>query len=144
MAGRPPVKTSWKPGQSGNPTGKVKGTKDTRTIMRAKLKEKGPELIQKVLDLADAGDTDMLKVAVSLILPKAREMKFAGGMGLAGKSIPEKLALLDLHVDNKELDVDVWNTMRQSYMREYEIMNMKADVEELKRFVEEIKANMGK
>jgi hypothetical protein len=38
--GRPPKEFQWKPGQSGNPTGRTKGTKNAATTAKAELGRK--------------------------------------------------------------------------------------------------------
>jgi hypothetical protein len=40
--GRPPVATRWKPGQSGNPRGRPRGSKNLETILSEALNEKIP------------------------------------------------------------------------------------------------------
>lgn len=37
--GRPPVHTRWKPGQSGNPRGRPKGSRNVRTVLEEALKK---------------------------------------------------------------------------------------------------------
>jgi hypothetical protein len=38
--GRPPLSTRWKPGQSGNPRGRPKGTKGLATILHESMQQK--------------------------------------------------------------------------------------------------------
>jgi len=38
--GGPPLETRFRPGQSGNPRGRPKGSKNTRTLLQEKLSEK--------------------------------------------------------------------------------------------------------
>jgi hypothetical protein len=38
--GRPPQEFQWKPGQSGNPTGRTKGAKNAATLAKAALRRK--------------------------------------------------------------------------------------------------------
>ena len=56
--GRPPKEFQWKPGQSGNPTGRTKGTKNAATLAKAALRRKvtgtinGVKRKMTVLDVA--------------------------------------------------------------------------------------------
>jgi hypothetical protein len=76
---RPPLETRWKTGQSGNPSGRRKGSRNTRTIWRdamaqlVKVKVNGrlrtmtrrEALILKLLDNA-AGDRKTLETVLKL------------------------------------------------------------------------------
>jgi len=59
-------KTSFKPGQSGNPKGRPPGRPDRRSQLRALIDAEAPELIQLALVAARAGDT----TALSLLLAR--------------------------------------------------------------------------
>lgn len=66
----------FKKGESGNPKGrpKVRGDRrtDRRDDMRALFADRAPELVQKVLELALAGDTTMLRLCVDRLVPALR------------------------------------------------------------------------
>ncbi len=64
----------YKPGQSGNPKGKPRGTKDRRTVLRELLQPHAQDLIQKAVDMALEGDTTALRLCMERIVPpiKAR------------------------------------------------------------------------
>jgi len=62
----------FKKGISGNPAGKPKGTKDKRTKLQELFKSDAPALIQKVIDLALAGDMAALKLCLDRIVPPLR------------------------------------------------------------------------
>jgi Family of unknown function (DUF5681) len=66
----------FKKGESGNPKGRPKTRGDRRTDrrddLRALFAAKAPELVQKVLELALAGDTTMLRLCVDRIVPGLR------------------------------------------------------------------------
>lgn len=69
--------TKFKPGQSGNPKGKPKGSKDKRTAYRELFENESEGLIQKVIDLARSGDTTCLKMCIDRIVSpyRARDQK---------------------------------------------------------------------
>ena len=72
---RPP----WKPGQSGNPEGRVKGSRNKATLAAEKLLDgEAEELTRKAVELALEGDTTALRLCLERILPprKGRPITF--------------------------------------------------------------------
>ena len=63
---------AFKPGESGNPEGRPKGTTDRRTELRALLAPHAPELIQKLVDLALEGDTSAIKICLDKVIPNIK------------------------------------------------------------------------
>lgn len=63
---------TFEPGQSGNPAGRPKGIRDRRTELHALLMEKAPELIAKVIELAEGGDATALRMCLDRIIPAAK------------------------------------------------------------------------
>jgi hypothetical protein len=71
-------KQLFQKGQSGNPTGRPKGTLNKYTeLSRQLLSEKGPEIVQMVIQKALEGDVACLKMCMDRIVPsqKAIEVK---------------------------------------------------------------------
>lgn len=68
---------AFKKGQSGNPTGRPKGSKDKRTAYRELLEPHAPALIEKAVSMALEGDTTAMKICLDRLLPtvKAIEVK---------------------------------------------------------------------
>lgn len=60
---------AFKKGQSGNPAGRPKGIADRRGQYREILEGHMPELVNKVIELAKAGDTQALKMCIERGLP---------------------------------------------------------------------------
>ena len=68
----------FKPGQSGNPAGRKKGQVNKYTeLSKQLLSEKGPEIVQMVIQKALEGDVTCLKMCMDRIVPaqKAIEVK---------------------------------------------------------------------
>ena len=68
----------FKPGQSGNPAGRKKGQLNKYTeLSKQLLSEKGPEIVQMVIQKALEGDVTCLKMCMDRIVPaqKAIEVK---------------------------------------------------------------------
>jgi hypothetical protein len=73
-------KGRFQPGQSGNPAGKAKGTRNATTVaMEALLDGQAEALTQKAIDLALAGDITALRLCLDRVLParKDRPVTFA-------------------------------------------------------------------
>lgn len=62
----------WKPGQSGNPAGKLKGLPDRRRLLREKIEGHADELIALALSQARAGDTTALAMLLSRAVAPVR------------------------------------------------------------------------
>lgn len=65
---------AWKPGQSGNPAGKKKGTRNHATRLVLTLMENGAEEVTKtVLDAAKAGELTAARLVLERLAPPMRE-----------------------------------------------------------------------
>ncbi len=62
----------FKPGESGNPDGRPKGSRDKRTQYRELFEPHADDLIQKAIDLALAGDTTCLKMCIDRLVSPFR------------------------------------------------------------------------
>ena len=70
--------TQFKPGQSGNPAGKPKGTRNATTLaLEALLDGQASALTQKAINLALAGDMAALRLCLDRILPPRRDSPVA-------------------------------------------------------------------
>ena len=63
------MKKQFKPGQSGNPNGRPKGTPDRRTTLLRELEQDLPALIDALKTNALAGDMQALKLLLDRLLP---------------------------------------------------------------------------
>lgn len=76
--GRKSLPQLFKKGQSGNPKGRPKGSVNKYTeLSRALLSERGPEIVNVVIEKALKGDVHCLKMCMDRIVPpqKAVEIK---------------------------------------------------------------------
>lgn len=66
-----PRKHGFQPGQSGNPAGRPKGSRNILTRqVQARLGEHADAILDKLFEEAEAGDMDALKLIVPALLPK--------------------------------------------------------------------------
>lgn len=63
----------FKPGASGNPTGRPKGIKDRRVALRDIFEAHADELAQTAIKLALSGDVAALRICIDRIIPPVRE-----------------------------------------------------------------------
>jgi hypothetical protein len=66
--------TQFKPGQSGNPAGKPRGTRNATTLaLETLLDGQAQTLTQKAIDLALTGDMAALRICLDRILPARKD-----------------------------------------------------------------------
>ena len=73
--------TQFKPGQSGNPAGKPKGTRNATTLaLETLLDGQAQALTQKAIDVALTGDIPALRLCLDRILPPRKDSPVAFGL----------------------------------------------------------------
>lgn len=90
-------------GQSGNPAGRTKGSKDKRTELRALLNPRAPELVDKAVELALAGDNQALKLCLDRLIAPLRSTTPDVSLSLEG-TLPERGEKVLEAMANGELD----------------------------------------
>lgn len=97
----------WKPGQSGNPAGKKKGTKNRKSLILEELEKDGSALALAIKAKALEGDPTCLSLWLSRLEPIARtrgetvELEFD-----AAKPLAEQLQQIVTAVANGELTLE--------------------------------------
>jgi hypothetical protein len=68
----------WKPGQSGNPSGKPRGARNRATVAALAIMESGArEIVQRVVTAAKDGDLAAARIVLDKLMPPARERPLA-------------------------------------------------------------------
>jgi hypothetical protein len=67
----------FKPGISGNPAGRPKGSKDRRTLLFEELVPHGGEIVSKAVSLALEGDQQMLALCLHKLVPNPKPVERA-------------------------------------------------------------------
>jgi len=68
------LRPGWKPGQSGNPKGRPRGSRNRVTLVALAAMEKGADAIaRKVVDLAKSGDISAARLVIERLVPVAKE-----------------------------------------------------------------------
>lgn len=90
----------YKPGQSGNPGGRPRGSGKTSEL-RALLEPHAPELVKKAMDLALEGDVTALRLCLERLMPpirgrdevvKIQELKGSSSLVEQGQALIDALA----------------------------------------------------
>ncbi len=63
----------FKAGQSGNPSGRPKGSINNKTRWLTVLESHADELIERAIELAKSGDANTLRFCLERIIPKAKD-----------------------------------------------------------------------
>lgn len=80
--------TLFKPGQSGNPAGRRKGSKNKATIIKEAIENnmvhhvegEALNILQKTIELAKDGDTTCIKILMDRLWPATKEKKEKAGV----------------------------------------------------------------
>jgi hypothetical protein len=68
------LRPGWKPGQSGNPKGKPKGSRNRMTLVALAAMEEGADAIaRKVVEMAKNGDIPAARLVLERLVPPAKE-----------------------------------------------------------------------
>jgi hypothetical protein len=67
-------KPQWKPGQSGNPNGRPKGTSEVAKL-RAAISEHVGEIIDQLVEKAKGGDTQAARLLLERVLPPVKAVE---------------------------------------------------------------------
>ena len=68
------LRPGWKPGQSGNPKGRPRGSRNRVTLVALAAMEEGADAIaRKVVDLAKSGDISAARLIIERLVPVAKE-----------------------------------------------------------------------
>ena len=68
------LRPGWKPGQSGNPKGRPRGSRNRVTLVALAAMEEGADAIaRKVVDMAKGGDMSAARLVLERLVPPARE-----------------------------------------------------------------------
>lgn len=68
----PDTNGQWRPGQSGNPAGRPRGSKNRRTQLAEELEEQGSAVATRVVQAALAGDMQAASIVMQRICPPLR------------------------------------------------------------------------
>ena len=80
-------------GKSGNPSGRPKGIKDKRTVLRDLLTPHAPDLVAKAVELAMQGDTTALRMCIDRLIPPLKaqatqtQLDASGSLSERGEAI---------------------------------------------------------
>jgi len=82
----------FKAGQSGNPTGRAKGSVNRRSQLAKLLEPHAEELVAKMIELALSGDANALRLCIERLIPKIQHE--TTGIELPNKLTPSNISKL--------------------------------------------------
>lgn len=85
----PKKRGSWKPGQSGNPSGRPKGVGEVSKL-RAKIAEHVPQIITQLVASAKSGDVQASRLLLERVLPAVKPTELAVPLELPDGSLTEQ------------------------------------------------------
>src|SRR5688572_19184713 len=96
----------WKPGQSGNPSGRLPGTGEVAKL-RAGIADSIPDILEKLTEAAKAGDVQAARLLLERVLPPIKaiqlpapvEMPHLGTLADQARAILGAATRGDLSVD---------------------------------------------
>ena len=119
-------KGGFKTGESGNKDGKQAGTKNKMTELRELFQVSAPAIVAIVLERAEAGEEDMIKLALERIMPKKREETYVSIPNFKGQDYAGKCKALDEALDKELISVEIYEKMCN-------VVNKKFELEEIDR-----------
>jgi len=129
---------TFKPGQSGNRTGRPRGLKDRRTLFRDMVDPFCSQLVQKAVAMALAGNEPMLRLLLDRILP-AKPKEEPIDINLQSDSQLEKTKAIFLALSKSKISPCDAAALIKSVALEsriYETEKLKNDVARLEAIVQ--------
>jgi len=80
----------FKPGQSGNPAGRPKGSPNKATQLRELIRVELPEILKVLVDKAKDGDSQSAAVLLSRVLPPLRPVSEGQTIQAAGETLADR------------------------------------------------------
>jgi Family of unknown function (DUF5681) len=91
----------YKKGQSGNPAGRPKGIQDSRMHYRKLLEPHIPAVLNKLIELATAGDATAMRMFLERVIPRVNSDTVNLSPIDKSKSAMEQLTALSEEIDEK-------------------------------------------
>ena len=127
---------AFKKGESGNPDGRPKGSKDKRTQYRELFEPHADDLIQKAIDLALAGDTACLKMCIDRLVSPFRAKDATVTLDDIEGSLTEKGEKIITAMGNGEVTPSDASSMLSALAAQARII----EIEELEKRVSDLEA----
>ena len=138
--------TPFKPGHSGNPSGRPVGSRNKATLaMQALLDGDGEALTRKAIELAKAGDMQALKLCLDRLLPPRRDTVLAFAlpkMETADDAVKASGAIVDAVAAGElsPMEAETLSGMVESFAKAIEISDLAKRI----TAIEEVTAAAGK
>lgn len=133
-------KKLWQPGQSGNPKGRPRGSRNKRTVLGEDFEKQGAEVVAVVIEAAKAGDMTAAGLVLARLAPPLRaQAPFVQFELDPSLTLTEQAGQVVAAVANGQLSPDAGKMLLDSLAA---YANMKS-VDELAAKLEEIEHRLG-
>lgn len=79
----------WKPGQSGNPNGRPKGTGEVAKL-RAGIAKHVPTIVERLVTQAEGGDVQAARLLLERVIPPMKAAEATAPIAMAGETLVEQ------------------------------------------------------
>lgn len=133
----------FKKGQSGNPSGRPKGSKNKASLLAKELIEAETEsIIKKLIEIAKEGDLQAIKLVIERLLPPIKEQPFYTSSELPKinnlNDVNASYAYLVQMLDNGEISLNEAKEITalfDSKRKSIEATELKEQIDELKAII---------
>ena len=98
---------AFQPGQSGNPAGRPKGSKNKSTAVKELMDDAAPEIVQRAIDMSREGSVEMTKELVRRAIQSAPDVFNDVRLNLRGKTLVEQIEVVVEGLDEGEISFNV-------------------------------------
>lgn len=130
--------TKYIKGQTGNPKGRPRGTKDKRTELREMLKPHALKLVKKTVDLALDGDTTALRLCLERLIPTIKQKDEYIKFKLIGTNRTEQSDSVIQAMSNGEITLTEATAVLQTMATQCRIAEMDELEERLRKLEDRI------
>ena len=132
-------RTRFKPGQSGNPNGRPKGSRHRVTLLAEQMVDgAAEEIVAKLIEYAKSGDPTALKILMDRILPPRKDRPTPFSLPLLGKpsDLPAALAVITSAVAQGEMTLaegEVASRLLENFAKAIEVTELTCRIEALEQ-----------
>lgn len=107
------IMAKWREGQSGNPGGRKRGSRNMATLLRDELRTAAPDVIATLVEKAKDGEPGALKLVIDRLAPPARSAPLVSPLRQEGTAADKADAVIEL-LDSALLTTDDADCMLQA------------------------------
>jgi len=129
---------TFKPGESGNPNGRPKGTTDRRTVFRDMVEPHSIQLVNHAVEMALSGNEAMLRLLLDRLLPAKPKDEPLDNLDLSTGSLVERSNNVLSGLDNGTITPHQGNNLLRGLRDHTHIVEIDVIVKELRKLQEQM------